>query len=169
MLRLGWSVLVRVLDASGNAVADAVVWIFCGREYGNRTRTSANGAARFDNLPPLTFSLSASTPAGEFAFARGVGVTAGSASREVELRLTPAPRLRVEVQHGPETRMQAMIFLEGGPIALMFLEESPVTALAPGEYEVALWGEEEEEVQRQRVRVAAEGETRVVFDLSAPR
>lgn len=169
VLQRGSGVSVRVLDARGNPVADAVVWILCDRKYGNRTHTGASGVARFDNVPAGTFSLSASTAAGDFALARGVTLTAGSALREVELRLVPSSRLRVEVQHGPETRMQAMIFLEGGPIALMFLDESPVTALAPGEYEVALWGEGEKEVQRQRVRVATEGETRVVFDLGAPR
>ena len=71
--------------------------------------------------------------------------------------------------HGPEAPMQAVVFIDGEPLALMFLDEGPVSALAPGEYEVALWGDGPAEVQRKKVRVAAEGETRVVFDLAAPR
>lgn len=167
VLHRGLSVSVRVLDARGNPVAGAVVWIFSGRDYGNRTRSRAGGEAKFENLPAQSFSISASA-AGEFALERGVTPIIGG-PREVELNLAPASRLRVEVLHGPEVPMQAAILLDGDPISLMFLDESPVTALATGEYEIALWGDGDEEVQRQHVRVRAEAEMRVVFDLSEGR
>jgi hypothetical protein len=171
VLRRGSGLSVRVLDARGDPAAGQLVWILsaAGGKYGNRIRSDASGRVKFDSLPPGTFSLSTSTAAGEFALERGVTLGAGSAPRELELRLVPARRVRIEVQHGPHTPLQDVIFLDGDPIAVMFLDESPVTALAPGEYEIELWGDSDKALQRQRVRVTPDGETRAVFDLAAPR
>jgi len=170
VLHRGASVSVRVLDARCNPAVDVPVWILSETpRYGNRVHTRIDGTAALANVPPGTFSLSAATAAGEFALARGVSLGATGAPREIELRLEPAARLRVEVRNGPGVAMQTVLFLDGDPVGYMFLDEGPVTALAQGEYEVALWGESQEEVQRQRVHVAAEGEARVVFDLGAPR
>src|SRR6185503_17885810 len=169
VLHRGASVSVRVLDARCNPAVDVPVWILSETpRYGNRVHTRIDGTAALANVPPGTFSLSAATAAGEFALARGVSLGATGAPREIELRLEPAARLRVEVRNGPGVAMQTVLFLDGDPVGYMFLDEGPVTALAQGEYEVALWGESQEEVQRQRVHVAAEGEARVVFDLGAP-
>jgi hypothetical protein len=168
-LRRGGSVSARILHPRGSPAPDAIVWILSGKDYGNRMRSDARGEARFDNLPPLSFSISATSADGEFALERGVTLSAGSAPSEVELHLAPAPHLRIEVRHGPAVYMQAGIFLDGAPIGFLFLEESPVTPLAPGDYEIALWGEEPQELQRQTVHVSSAAEALVVFDLAAPR
>ena len=168
VLRRSSGLTVHVLDARGKPVEGAKVWLLSGKEYGNRIWTNASGEAPFENLPRVAYSLSATSPAGEFALKRGVTLAAGIGQRKIELRLAPAPHLRVEVLHAPEEDMQPLILLDGEPLALMFLDEGPEIPLAPGKYEIALWGSQGE-VQRKRVRVAAEGETRVVFDLAVPR
>jgi len=172
ILRRGAELEVRVLDSSGNPASDAMLWVLAepGSEGGLGT-TPTDGVATFRNLVPGTFSVSAASPSGEFALARGVTLTSGN-PRELELRLQPAPRLRITLQPPPEGRTNVEVRQDGRPLALVFPDQNPLTALAPGEYELVLQrigGGRTVELSRLRVTVAAEGETSAVFDLAEAR
>ena len=172
VLRRGASVSVRVLDALGKPPPDTSLWIMpeAGAAEGFRM-TATDGVFELANLVPGGFTVSAATPGDGFALARHVVIEEGDA-RELELRLAAAGQLRIEVLPRPEARMTAEIHLEGHPLAFVALSDTPRLALSEGDYEVVLMrsgGMKSEELQRQRVHVAAEGETRVVFDLAAPR
>jgi len=174
VLRRAASLSVRVLDARGSAVPDAMVWVLAapGSEgSGGGTFTQGDGTASFPGLVPETYALSASSPAGEFALEPALALAAGEA-RDVELVLAPAARLRIEILPLPEPRMHVEILQHGMPVSLVVGSEHPVVPLAPGEYELVLKafrGSAPAVLQRQRVRVAAEGETRAVFELDPPR
>ncbi|MEQ1892800.1 MAG: sigma-70 family RNA polymerase sigma factor [Planctomycetota bacterium] len=173
VLQRGAGLTVRVLAPDGNGAIDAMVWVLAepGSEGGLGQQTTAKGLAEFPALGPGTYSLSASSAAGEFALLRGLRLDEGS-TRDVALRLAPAARLRLEILPRPEPRMSVEILQDGCPIAHAVWSESPVVPLAPGEYELALKHRRDGRpvvLQTQRVRVLEGGETRAVFDLSEGR
>ena len=168
VLRRGARLSVRVLDSQGRAADGAVVWVLAPGD-GAGTFTRADGLASFGSVSPGTYALSASSEAGEFALLRMITLAEGD-SRELELRLAPAARLRLDILPRAELGMNVEILQDGLLISLAVLVEGSAVALPPGEYELVLKGPGGfggKELQRQRVHVAAEGETRAVFDLEA--
>jgi len=133
--------------------------------------TGPDGSVPFHGTAGGTYTISASTAAGEFAMTRGVRLASGSRAEQIELHLEPAARLKIVVVPELPQSVSAKLFMNGLPIGFALLDGDPLAVVPPGEIEVQLSrrGQGEDVLARRRVSTVLGQETLVTFELDAPR
>jgi carboxypeptidase family protein len=174
LLRLGHgaSLEVEVLDGRGNPAPGTMVWVLAddGGVAGTIGMvTDAEGKAGLDGRRPGVYTLSASSPAGEFVRVRDVQLVPG-ATTPIELRMVPSARLRLRVPPERARGLSVRVLQDGHPIAFGLLGGDPLVTVPPGELELELarWGDEAV-IERHRVLAVLGEEIEVVFEGEAPR
>jgi len=170
----GASVWVHVLDSSGSPSSRTMVFFLeeSGAEGSSLgIFTGPDGSVPFHGTAGGTYTISASTAAGEFAMTRGVRLASGSRAEQIELHLEPAARLKIVVVPELPQSVSAKLFMNGLPIGFALLDGDPLAVVPPGEIEVQLSrrGQGEDVLARRRVSTVLGQETLVTFELDAPR